>query len=154
MKIEPNSVVSIHYTLTNEEGEVIDTSVGAETLNYLAGASNIIPGLDNALLGLAKGDTKQVTVQPEDGYGNHTEELIQKLPREMFGGIDTIEVGMSFQAQGAEGEVQFVEVVEIADDGVTVDGNHALAGKVLNFEVSIEDVREATDTEIAHGHVH
>lgn len=154
MKIEPNSVVSIHYTLTGEDGEVIDSSVGADTLNYLAGAGNIIPGLDNALLGLVKGDKKQVVVAPDEGYGEVSEELVQKLPTDMFGGIDKIEVGMSFQAQGAQGEVQHVEVIKVEEDGVTVDGNHILAGKTLNFDISVEEVREATEDEIAHGHVH
>ncbi len=154
MKIEPNSVVAIHYTLKDDAGEVIDTSVGADALVYLAGAGNIIPGLDRALHGLEAGDTKQVVVEPADGYGEYNDELVQKLPREMFGGIDTIEEGMSFQAKTPEGDVQFVEVVKVEDDGVTVDGNHLLAGKVLNFDISVESVREATESEIEHGHVH
>ncbi len=154
MKIEANSVVSIHYTLTGEDGEVIDSSADAEPLVYLAGAGNIIPGLDTALLSLQVGDKKQVTVAPEEGYGVHDEELVQKLPRDMFGGVESIEVGMSFQANDASGQVRFVEVVKVEDDGITIDGNHALAGKVLNFDISIEDVREATESEIAQGHAH
>lgn len=154
MKIGPNAVVSIHYTLTGDDGEVIDSSEGGDMLNYLAGASNIIPGLESALMGLEAGAKTKVTVAPEDGYGQQEAELIQKLPREMFGGVDTIEVGMSFQAEGPDGSAQFVEVVEVSEEEVTVDGNHLLAGKTLHFDVSIEAVREATDTEIEHGHVH
>ena len=154
MKIEPNSVVTIHYTLTGEDGEVIDSSIGAEPLVYLADVGNIIPGLDGALMGLEVGATKQVTVPPEDGYGAYEDDLVQKLPTEMFGGIDTIEVGMSFEAQGEEGEVRYVEVLKVEEDGVTINANHELAGKVLNFDVSVEGIREASDTEIEHGHVH
>lgn len=154
MKIEPNSVVSIHYTLTGDDGDVIDSSEGGDPLKYLAGAGNIIPGLDNALLGLSAGDKKQVEVSPAEGYGEYSEELIKKLPREMFGGIENIEVGMSFQAQSPEGNVQFVEVAKVEDDGITVDGNHMLAGKTLHFNIAVEEVREASETEIAHGHVH
>lgn len=154
MKIEPNSVVAIHYTLTGEDGEVIDSSEGADALVYLSGAHNIIPGLDNALLGHEAGDTKKVVVQPDEGYGNYDENLVQAIPREMFGGIEDIEVGMSFQAEGPEGQTQFVEVMKIEGEEVTVDGNHVLAGKVLNFDVKIESVREATEEEISHGHVH
>lgn len=154
MKIVPNAVVSIHYTLTGDDGDVIDSSEGNEPLNFLAGASNIIPGLERALMGLEAGDKTKVTVAPEDGYGEVEEELIQKLPRDMFGGVDTVEVGMSFQAQGPDGTAQFVEVIEVSEQEVTVDGNHLLAGKTLHFDVSVESVREASDTEIEHGHVH
>ncbi|WP_370979693.1 peptidylprolyl isomerase [Agaribacterium sp. ZY112] len=154
MKIERNSVVSIHYTLKDENGEVIDTSDGQEPLKYLAGANNIVPGLENALFDLEVGAKKEVTVEPSEGYGDYNAELVQKLPKEMFSGIDTIEVGMSFQAPAENGAVHYVEVTKVEDDGVTVDGNHLLAGKTLYFSVSIEDVREATETEIAHGHVH
>ncbi|SMF58978.1 FKBP-type peptidyl-prolyl cis-trans isomerase SlyD [Alteromonadaceae bacterium Bs31] len=154
MKIENNSVVSIHYTLTGEDGEVIDTSEGRDPLNFLAGASNIIPGLEQQLIGCSVGDKKDVVVQPEDGYGELQADLIQTLPKDMFTGIEKIEVGMEFQAQGPNGEVQFVVVKDVADDGITIDANHALAGKVLNFAVSVEAVREATQEEIDHGHVH
>jgi len=154
LKIQDNCVVSIHYTLTDDQGEVIDSSEGREPLNYLAGAGNIIPGLERELVGCNAGDKKQVVVQPTDGYGEYTEELVQTLPRESFTGIDKIEPGMEFQAQTPTGQVQYVVVKDVSDDGVTIDGNHALAGKVLKFDVSVEAVREATAEEIDHGHVH
>ncbi len=154
MKIENNRVVSIHYTLTNNDGEVLDTSEGREPLNYIAGAGNIIPGLDNELLGLTVGDKKQVVVQPKDGYGESDESLIQKLPRDAFSGIDDIKAGMEFQAQGPNGEVQYVVVKQVEENEITIDGNHALAGVVLNFDVSIADIRDASTEEIEHGHVH
>ncbi|HEY7773812.1 MAG TPA: peptidylprolyl isomerase [Marinagarivorans sp.] len=153
MKIANDLAVAIHYTLTDEQGETIDSSAGAAPLVYLQGHSNIIPGLERELEGCVTGDKKKVVVQPADGYGEHSTELVQAVPREMFAGIDTIEVGMEFQVQGPNGE-HFVEVVEVADDAITVDGNHALAGKVLTFDIEVVDVREATKDELAHGHVH
>lgn len=154
MKIQDNCVVSIHYTLTDDQGEVLDSSSGGAPLNYLAGAGNIIPGLERELTGCDVGDKKQVTVQPGDGYGEYQPELVQTLPHDMFTGIDKVEVGMEFQAQGPSGQVQFVVVKDVADEGVTIDGNHQLAGKILNFDVSVEAVREATPEELDHGHVH
>jgi FKBP-type peptidyl-prolyl cis-trans isomerases 2 len=108
LKIQNNCVVSIHYTLTGEDGEVIDSSDGGEPLTYLAGAGNIIPGLERELEGCVEGDKKQVVVQPADGYGEFAEELIQTLPREAFSGIEKIDVGMEFQAQSPEGDAQYV----------------------------------------------
>lgn len=154
MKVQNNSVVSIHYTLTNDSGEVLDSSEGKDPLKYLHGAGNIIPGLENELLDCVVGDSKQVTVQPKDGYGELNEQLVQKLPTEAFGGIDKIEEGMEFQAEGPDGSAQYVVVTKVEEDGITIDGNHALAGQVLNFDVSVVEVRDATETEIEHGHVH
>lgn len=154
MKIAENCVVSIHYTLTDEDGTVIDTSDGREPLNYLHGAGNIIPGLERELLDCEIGTQKKVVVQPSDGYGELDPNLIQTLPREAFSGVEEIEVGMEFHAQGPQGQVQVVIVKDVADEGVTIDANHALAGKVLNFDVSVESIREATQEEIDHGHVH
>lgn len=154
MKVADNCVVSIHYTLTNNDGKVIDSSDGREPLKYLQGAGNIIPGLERALLDSEVGEQKQVTVQPADGYGEVDANLIQKLPRDLFSGAENIEPGMQFQARGPQGQVQTVTVKEVEDDGVTIDANHELAGVVLNFDVKVEDVREATEEEISHGHVH
>lgn len=154
MKIAENCVVSIHYTLTDEEGEVIDSSQGREPLNYLQGAGNIIPGLERELTGCDVGETKKVVVEPAEAYGEIEPTLVQTLPRDAFQGVDEIKEGMEFQAQGPNGQVQYVVVKEVAEDGVTIDANHALAGKTLSFDVSIENVREATSEEIEHGHVH
>ncbi len=154
MKVAKDTVVSIHYTLTGEDGEVIDTSSGKDPLKFLCGAGNIIPGLESKLEGCEVGTSKNVVVQPEDGYGGYQEELIQTLPKTSFAGVEAIEVGMEFQAQGANGQVQYVVVKEVTEDEVTIDGNHALAGQVLNFDVSVESIREATKEELDHGHVH
>jgi FKBP-type peptidyl-prolyl cis-trans isomerase SlyD len=154
VKVANDCVVSIHYTLTDEEGKVIDSSRGSDPLKYLHGAGNIIPGLERELTGLEAGTQKQVRVEPADGYGEIDVDLIQTLPRAAFTGVDEIEVGMEFHARGPQGQVQVVVVKDVADDGITIDANHALAGKVLNFDVQIESVRAATPEEIDHGHVH
>lgn len=146
-------VVSIHYTLTDDAGTVLDSSREGDPLKYLHGANNIIPGLENELTGKASGATMKVTVAPEDAYGPHSAEAIQKVPRSAFEGIDEIQPGMQFQTEGPQG-VQIIVVKEVSDDEITIDANHPLAGKTLHFDVSVEDVRDATPEEIAHGHVH
>lgn len=154
MQIDDKTVVSIHYTLKNDTGEVLDTSEGEAPLAYLQGASNIVAGLENALLGKQAGDKLDVNVSPEDGYGPQREELVQKVPHENFQGVGSeIQVGMQFMAQAPWGE-QPVTVLAVEEDGVTLDGNHPLAGQTLNFAVEVVEVRAATEEEIAHGHAH
>lgn len=153
MQIAKDKVVHIHYTLTNDAGEVIDSSEGAQPLGYLQGAANIIPGLENALEGKSAGDSLKVTVDPEDGYGARVDELMQVVPSSMFQGVDNLEVGMMFQAQTSEG-TQVVRVAKVDGDNVTIDGNHPLAGERLHFDVQVDSVRDATEEEISHGHVH
>ena len=154
MHIAEQSVVSIHYTLTNGAGETLDTSDGREPLVYLHGAQNIIPGLENELTGKSVGDSFDVTIQPEEAYGTVNPELVQTVPHSAFEGVEKVEPGMQFQARGDDGETQVITVTEVADSGVTVDGNHPLAGQVLNFSVRVDEIREATEEEIEHGHVH
>lgn len=153
MEIQHNSVVGMHYTLKNDAGEVIDSSEGDAPLTFLQGHGNIIHGLERALAGLKVGDTKDVVVEPEDGYGEYDEELVQEVPRSAFEGIEELEVGMQFHAD-TDGGLIPITVVEIADDLITVDGNHELAGERLHFSVRIESIREATEEELAHGHIH
>lgn len=152
--IGENQIVSIHYKLTNNDGDVLDSSDGQEPLSFLCGAGNIIPGLENALTGKATGDKCQVTVQPEDGYGEIVPEMIQIVAKAAFQGVESIEPGMSFEGKGEDGSVQRVMVKAVDDEGVTIDANHPLAGVVLNFDVEVVSVREATDEERAHGHAH
>lgn len=152
--IGKESVVSMHYKLTDDEGNVLDSSEGAEPLTYLHGAGNIIPGLENALVGKVSGDSEQVRVEPADAYGEIMSELIQTIDKAAFQGVDTVEAGMSFEAQSADGGIQRIVVTKVEGDQVTIDANHPLAGVTLNFDVEIVDVREATEEEIAHGHAH
>jgi len=153
MQIAERCVASFHYTLTDDAGTVIDSSEGREPLAYLHGAGNIVPGLEKAMAGRAAGEQFKVTVAPEEGYGLHNEQLIQSVPREAFQGVDNIEPGMRFQAQTQNGPVN-VEVKEVAEQTVTIDGNHPLAGKALHFDVTVAEVREASEEELSHGHVH
>lgn len=153
MKISQNKVASIEYTLTDDSGEVLDTSVGGEPLAYIQGMGNIIPGLEAALEDKEVGDSLKVTVAPEDGYGEQNDALVQQVPREMFQGVDEIEIGMQFHAQTAQG-LTVITVTEVIEDLITVDGNHPLAGKTLNFDVKVVDVRDATEEELEHGHAH
>lgn len=153
MTISANKVVTLDYTLTNDEGTVIDKSEDGNFL-YLHGASNIIPGLEQALEGKTVGDELTVNVEPKDGYGERNDEMTQVVPREMFGDVSEIEPGMQFHAQSPDGQMLVVTVVEADEENVTVDGNHPLAGVNLNFDVKVVDVRDATQEELDHGHVH
>jgi FKBP-type peptidyl-prolyl cis-trans isomerase SlyD len=149
MKIAKNSVVSFHYTLSNNEGEVIDSSKGQEAFTYLQGGQMIVPGLEAQMEGRSEGDKFIAVVSPEQGYGEFDQQLLQRVPLDRFGG-QNVEAGMQFQA----GEHHVVTVKEVAGNEVLIDGNHPLAGVTLNFDVEVTGVREATAEEISHGHVH
>ena len=153
MQITKNAAVAIDYTLTDDDGQVLDSSEGREPLSYLHGAGGVIPGLERELDGKQVGDQLQVAVAPEDGYGERNEALQQDIQRDQFDGIDDIDLGMQFRVDSDAGPVA-VTVVEIAEDVVTIDGNHPLAGVNLNFAVTVREVREATEEELAHGHTH
>lgn len=153
MQIKENSVVSFHYTLTGKDGQVIDSSEGNQPLTYLHGVGQIVPGLENALLGKQAGDRMDVEVSAEEGYGEHHDFMVQQVPREAFQGVDEIEPGMQFQAQTPQGAMT-VTVTAADETTVTVDGNHPLAGQPLFFAVEIVSVRDASEEEITHGHVH
>ena len=153
MQIAARTVASFNYTLTNDAGEIIDSSEGRSPLAYLHGAGNIVPGLEKEMAGRQAGDRFDVVVAPEDGYGQPNPMLVQTVPREAFQGVDTIEVGMEFQAQTPQGPLSVV-VSKVDADNVTVDGNHPLAGKTLHFAIEVTDVRDASVEELAHGHVH
>ena len=154
MQIADNAVVAIDYTLRNDEGEVLHSSEGAQPLVYLHGAGNIIPGLEQALVGKQAGDELKASIEPEDAYGEYSVELVATLNRSMFEGVDELQVGMQFHASAPDGGMQVVTIRDLDGDQVTVDGNHPLAGQRLNFEVKVVSVRAASDEEVAHGHVH
>lgn len=154
MQIEKHKVVSIDYTLRDDEGNVIDSSEGGDPLAYLHGMGNIIPGLENELIGKKVGDSLSVRIHPKDGYGEKSDELTQIVPKEMFEGAEEIEVGMQFHAADDNGNLQVITVTAVEGDNITVDGNHPLAGMHLNFDVNVLEVRDATDEEIEHGHAH
>ena len=152
--IGDGKVVTIHYTLTLDSGEVADSSAGRDPLAYLHGAQNIIPGLESQLAGKAPGDKLDVKGQPEDGYGPRNDEAVQKVPRSAFPADVDLQEGLSFQAQDPSGHPLMGTIAALEGDEVTVDFNHPLAGKTLNFAVEVIGVREPTAEEVQHGHVH
>lgn len=153
MNVKRNKVVSIHYTLRDDAGNVLDSSSGRAPLAYLHGNGKLVPGLESALDGKSAGDKLIVTVAPEQGYGVRDAGLVQILPRTKFAGDAEIAPGMQFQAKGAGG-VRLITVTSVERDLVTVDANHPLAGKTLHFQVEITEVRQATREELEHRHVH
>lgn len=153
MQIEKNRVVTLNYTLRDEQGAVLDTSTGRKPLSYLHGKGNIVPGLEEALAGKAAGEKLDVTVAPERAYGLRDERLVQIVPRARFGEVANLQPGMQVRANGPQG-ARLVTVVRIDRDFVTVDGNHPLAGRTLHFSVEVAEVRKATHEEVSHGHVH
>ncbi len=146
-------VISIHYTLTNDQGDVLDSSVDGDPLNYLEGAQNIIPGLENALKPLSTGDKTKVSVEPTEAYGEHSPELVQEVPLEAFQGVEKVEAGMQFHAQTESGP-RVIVVMDVSEDTATIDANHPLAGQTLHFDVEVMEIRDATSEELEHGHVH
>ncbi|MCW0200674.1 MAG: peptidylprolyl isomerase [Rhodanobacter thiooxydans] len=153
MQIAQNAVAAFHYTLTDDDGQVIDSSAGREPLTYLHGSGHIVPGLEKQMEGRATGDKFTAHVAPEEGYGVRHEELMQEVPRAAFQGVEDIQPGMQFQGNGPEGQVN-VTVTKVENDVVFIDANHPLAGKTLHFAIEVTDVRGATEEELAHGHVH
>lgn len=153
MKIQDKNVVNIKYTLTDNDKNVIDKSEDG-TFGFLIGAGNIIPGLESALMDKAKGDSFDVSIDPADAYGEYNDTLIHQVPRTQFPPDVEIEAGMQFQGQTPDGQMTVVKVKEVKDDSVFVDNNHPLAGVQLNFAVEVTSVREATKTELEHGHIH
>jgi FKBP-type peptidyl-prolyl cis-trans isomerase SlyD len=153
LKITKNSVVTIQYILTDSKNAVLDQSSPSEPLVYLHGSGSIIPGLEAALEGKSRGNQLQVTVPPEEAYGVRHEEMLQSMKKSEFPEGEEVELGMRFQVQTENGTM-ILTVIEVKENEIIVDANHPLAGLTLNFDVKVEDVREATENEITHGHAH
>jgi FKBP-type peptidyl-prolyl cis-trans isomerase SlyD len=152
MQIAQNTVVSIDYTLTNDAGEVLDSSNGAEPLDYIHGTGQIISGLENALAGKQQGDAFKIRLEARDAYGERDDSRMMTATRAQFGG-DEPEVGLEVRADGPDGG-QVLRIVSVENDVVTLDGNHPLAGVPLTFDVTVVGVRAATKQELQHGHAH
>jgi FKBP-type peptidyl-prolyl cis-trans isomerase SlyD len=152
MNIQQDSVVSIRYTLKDDAGVVLDSS-GDDALSYLHGHGNLIPGLERELTGKGVGDKLNVAIAPRDGYGARDSSLVQQVPRSALSGVPDLQPGLRLRAESSSG-VHAVTVTNVADDFVTLDGNHPLAGMTLHFAVEITAVREASPEELTHGHVH
>ncbi|WJV53581.1 peptidylprolyl isomerase [Pectobacteriaceae bacterium CE90] len=153
MKVAKDVVVSLAYQVRTEDGVLVDESPVSAPLDYLHGHGSLISGLEKALEGRDVGERFDVNVGANDAYGNYDENLVQRVPKDVFMGVDELEVGMRFLAETDQGPVP-VEITEVQDEHVVVDGNHMLAGQNLNFNVEVVAIREATEEELAHGHVH
>ncbi len=153
MKISDGKSVQIDYTLKNDAGQVLDSSEGRQPLAYLHGTGNIIPGLEQALEGKEAGDTLSVSIPPDQGYGERKDELMMTADPAQFPNPDMVQLGARFQIQTDQGRY-LATVVGVTADAVKLDLNHPLAGETLHFDVEVMDVQEASEEEIAHGHVH
>ncbi len=153
MKVEKNVVVSIAYQVRTEDGVLVDEAPANQPLEYLHGHQNLVIGLENALEGKSVGDKFEVRVKPEEGYGEYNENMVQRVPKDIFVGVDELVVGMRFIADTDLGPLPVV-ITEVNENEVVVDGNHMLAGQELHFSVEVIATREATLEEMAHGHIH
>jgi len=152
--IKKDMVVSIKYRLTNNSGEVLDEADSSDPFSYLHGHQQVIPGMENGLAGLKKGDKTKLTITPDEGYGEINEQLKLTLKREMFPKDFPLEAGTQFQADLGNGRSSVFTVLEVKEKEVSVDGNHPLAGETLNFDIEVLEVRKATKEELEHGHAH
>lgn len=152
MTAEKNTVVTIDYTLRDGSGEVLDTSEGREPISFVQGAGNIVPGLEKEIEGKSEGDAFAATIEPEDAYGEHRDDLVFSVSRDQVP-VEDLKAGMQLQARTEQG-TQLLVVKSVAEDAVELDANHPLAGQTLNFDVTVRDVREASEDEIEHGHPH
>jgi FKBP-type peptidyl-prolyl cis-trans isomerase SlyD len=153
MQITTGKVVSIDYTLTDDKQQTLDSSEGGEPLTYLHGVGQLIPGLEKELEGKKSGDALKVKIAPADGYGVRDDAKIAVVSKKSIQGVGDLKVGMQLHASGGHGH-QVVTITKIDGDDVTLDSNHPLAGATLFFDVTIRDVRDATEEEVSHGHVH
>ena len=153
MIAEKDKVVSFHYTLKNADDVQLESSREQDPMSYLHGANNIIIGLEKAMEGHEVGDEFVVTVEPEEAYGARNEKNIQRVPLKRLKGVGKIAPGQILNLQTNKGPVQ-VTVLKVGRFNVDVDGNHPLAGKQLTFEVEVTGIREATEEELQHRHVH
>jgi FKBP-type peptidyl-prolyl cis-trans isomerase SlyD len=154
MQVTKDKVVGFDYQLTDDEGQVLDSSQEGQPLFYLHGYEGIIPGLHAAMEGKSAGDEFKVRIPPEDAYGQRNEGLQQNVAASQFDQVEDLQIGMQFRVATEDGQQIVLRIVEIGEETVTVDGNHPLAGVPLNFEIAVREVREATPEEIQHGHVH
>ena len=152
--VAKDTVVSFHYTLTDKNGEVLDSSKGSDPLVYLHGYHQIVIGLENALVGKTAGAAFKVTVDPAEGYGVRRDEMVITLPRTQGNLPADIEVGYVVELVSPEGDEIPARVVKLTDSDITLDANHPLAGETLHFDIELTGVRKATAEEISHGHVH
>lgn len=153
MQVSKGKVVTFHYSLSNERGDLLDRTSRAEPLSYIHGAGQLLDGIEAALEGASPGDHLEVILPPQQAYGMRKKEWVRIVPRAAFADVEQIEVGMHFQTEGPEGPF-LVTVTKVEEEEVTIDANHPLAGETLHFSIDLLSVREPTPEELACGHAH
>jgi len=143
-RVAPGDTVRVHYRGRLDDGTVFDSSEGREPISFTVGTGEVIRGFDDAVAGMAAGDTKTVTISPGEGYGDHRAELVLEVPIDDLPGDFRPEVGMALEVRGPNGETVPVRVIAIGADAITLDGNHPLAGEALTFDVTVVDVQPGT----------
>lgn len=151
--IDDEVVVSLKYTLT-VDGEVVDSADENEPIQFIQGFGQIIPGLERELYSMAVGQSKKVVVSPEDGYGDLDAEAVMEIPRSEMPDDIPLEVGIELDIVNEDDEELTAVIKEVKDDVVVLDFNHPLAGKKLEFDITVVDLRQPTEEELEHGHVH
>src|SRR5512141_2599453 len=152
-KVDDGKVVSMHYTL-HVDGKVVDSSEGGEPLQFIQGMGHIIPGLEHELYNMQVGDSKNITVPAKDGYGENDETAFMDVPRNAFPDNVPLDKGVELELRDQSGHPVYARIDEVTDDNIRLNMNHPLAGKELNFDVKIDGLRDATDEEVSHGHIH
>ncbi len=153
MIIEKNKAVSIDYVLTNEDGEILDSTQQQSPMVYLHGANNILPGLEKELEGKGLKGRLRTKIAPADAYGEYDEHLVQIIPLADFPNADRVKAGVQFEVDTSQG-VKIATITKVEESEFTLDLNHPLAGQVLHFDVEVVDIRDATEEEIENGHIH
>ncbi len=154
MAIERNKVVTMNFTLTDDDGKLIDSTDNGGPFSFISGLNMVLPKLEEAVNGMLIGSKKSLKLEAKDGYGNYNEDAVQVVGKENFPEDFVLEVGMEYMARNPEGmEMPFV-ITNVDGEVITVDFNHPLAGVNLNFEIELLNVRDATAEELSHGHVH
>jgi FKBP-type peptidyl-prolyl cis-trans isomerase SlyD len=152
--IAENMVVTVDYTLTLDNGEIADSTSDGMPLRFLAGSGELLPAFEDALMGMAAGDELELTLSPEEGYGEYDEEAFEEVGIENFPSREGLEPGMAIEIRESDGETYPAYISEVRDSAVVLDYNHPLAGETLHFHIAVLDVRPATEEELTHGHSH
>ncbi|MDT3695425.1 MAG: peptidylprolyl isomerase [Ignavibacterium sp.] len=154
MPIEINKVVTLNFTLTDDAGNVLDSTDHGGSFSYISGKGMVLPKLEEAVSVMMIGTKKQLRLDAADAYGNYNEQIVQVVGKENFPEDFVLEVGMEYMASNPDGVQMPFTIIEVNDDEITIDFNHPFAGMNLNFDLELVDVRDATVEELAHGHVH
>jgi FKBP-type peptidyl-prolyl cis-trans isomerase SlyD len=154
MALEQNKVVSISYTLKDENGELVDRATKDQPFAFLSGQNQILPNLEKKISNMVIGSQQKVVLKPDQGYGLYREDAVRQVKRSDFPDKIELQEGQRFMADLGEGKQQPFFVKSVSNDEVTIDFNHPLAGITLEFDIELLDIRDATDEEMMHGHVH